>query len=165
MTEKDFERIYNSLWSRLYSVAYSYVRDVTTAKEITQDVFVNFWLKRESLPVIENLEFYLLRSVKNKIYDQFDKIASQEKLEKSIALQMTEATNNTQEDFVYAETLEIVNQEIDQLPVTTKTIFKLSRFDRFSNAEIAGQLHLSGKAVEYHITKALKKLRLRLNIF
>ena len=78
---------------------------------------------------------------------------------------MTTQTENTEEQIVYTDTLDVVNQEIDQLPVMTKTVFRLSRFDRYTNNEIADRLQLSGKAVEYHITKALKKLRLRLNIF
>ena len=165
MTEKDFQRIYNSLWSKLYNIAYSYFRDRTTAQEVTQDVFVNFWLKVDSLSAIHDVEAYLLRSVKNKIYDQFDKIHSKEKLESNLANHVQLQSENTEEELVYAETLQLLNQEIDQLPTTTKTVFRLSRFDRYTNEEIAGQLSLSGKAVEYHITRALKRLRLRLNIF
>ncbi|HZI26149.1 MAG TPA: RNA polymerase sigma-70 factor [Chryseolinea sp.] len=163
MTEKDFERIYNSLWSKLYCVAYNYFRDKATAQEIIQDVFVNLWTKRDSIGEIRDIEAYLYRSVRNKIYDQFDKIASQEKLQKQISHQFKEEVDSTEEEIEYAETLERINHEIESLPDTTKRIFRLSRFDRYSNDEIAGQLHLSGKAVEYHITRALKRLRLRLN--
>jgi len=163
MTEKDFEKVYNSLWSKLYCVAYNYFRDKTTAQEIVQDVFVNLWMKRESINEITNLESYLFKSVRNKIYDQFDKIASQEKLKQQVALQSSEKTDSTKEDIEYADTLELINQEIDLLPTKTKKIFRLSRFDQYTNDEIAGRLHLSGKSVEYHITRALKRLRLRLN--
>lgn len=163
MTEKDFEKVYNSLWSKLYCVAYNYYRDKTTAQEIVQDVFVNLWLKRDSTSQIVDLESYLFRSVKNKIYDHFDKIACQEKLRQQIALQVVEETDSTKEDIEYAETLELINHEIDLLPAKTKRIFRLSRFGQYTNDEIAGRLHLSGKAVEYHITRALKRLRLRLN--
>jgi RNA polymerase sigma-70 factor (family 1) len=163
MTEKDFEKVYNSLWSKLYSVAYNYFRDKTLAQEIVQDVFVSFWMKRKSIDGIIDLEAYLFRSVRNKIYDQFDKIASQEKLKRQVALQVSEKTDTTKEDIEYAETWELINQEIDLLPSKTKEIFRLSRFGQYSNDEIAGNLHLSGKSVEYHITRALKRLRLRLN--
>ena len=165
MTEKEFERIYNALWSKLYGIAYSYFRDRTTAQEVTQDVFVNLWLKRDSLPAILDMEAYLLRSVKNRIYNQFDKIHSREQLERKITPMITTQTENTEEQIVYRDTWNVLNNEIDQLPVMTKTVFRLSRFDRYTNNEIADRLQLSGKAVEYHITRALKKLRLRLNIF
>ena len=163
MTEKDFEKVYNSFWSKLYCVAYNYFRDKTMAQEVVQDVFVKLWMKRESVQEIVDLESYLFKAVRNKIYDQFDKIATQEKLKQQVALQLTEATDSTKEDIEYAETWELINQEIDQLPSKTKEIFRLSRFGQYSNDEIAGNLHLSGKSVEYHITRALKRLRLRLN--
>ena len=120
-------------------------------------------MKRESANEISDLESYLFKSVRNKIYDQFDKIASQEKLKQQVALRSSEKTDSTKEDIEYADTLELINHEIDLLPTTTKKIFRLSRFDQYTNDEIAGRLHLSGKSVEYHITRALKRLRLRLN--
>jgi RNA polymerase sigma-70 factor (family 1) len=163
MTEKEFEGIYNSLWAKLYSVAYNYFRDKTTAQEIVQEVFVNLWMKRDLLDGVKDMDAYLFKSVKNRIYDQFDKIASQEKLSKQLSLQVNEETETTSEAVEFEETLELINHEIDRLPAMTKEIFRLSRFDRYSNDEIAGRMHLSGKAVEYHITRALKRLRLRLN--
>jgi RNA polymerase sigma-70 factor (family 1) len=165
MTEKQFERIYNALWSKLYGIAYSYFRDRITAQEVTQDVFVNLWLKRDSLSPIHNVEAYLLRSVKNRIYNQFEKIHAREKLERNVFSTMSVQTENTEESVVFADTWEVVNHEIEHLPVMTKTVFRLSRFDQYTNNEIADRLHLSAKAVEYHITRALKRLRLRLNIF
>jgi RNA polymerase sigma-70 factor (family 1) len=133
------------------------------AQEIVQDVFVNLWMKRESVGEIMYIESYLYKSVRNKIYDQFDKLASQEKLKQQVALQVTERTDSTKEDIEYAETWQLINNEIDLLPSKTKEIFRLSRFGQYTNDEIAGSLNLSGKSVEYHITRALKRLRLRLN--
>lgn len=163
MTEKDFERIYNSRWSALYGLAYNYFRDKTMAQEVIQDVFVNLWLKRERLSEIKDIEAYLFKCVKNRIYDQYDKIAASEKLEKQISLHLKDQTDCTEEELEYTETLQLINAEIDQLPDTTRKIFRLSRFERYTNDQIAGKLHLSAKSVEYHITQALKRLRLRLN--
>ncbi len=73
----------------------------------------------------------------------------------------SDEVNNTEETVEYEETLALLNQEIARLPDTTRTIFKLSRFERYTNEEIARQMQVSAKAVEYHITVALKKLRLR----
>jgi len=163
MTEAEFEEIYDLFWHKLYGLAYNYFRDKTTAQELVQDVFVNFWMKRENMGHVEDLGAYLFRSMKNRIYDHFDKIASQEKLVRQAKQTFSEEVRNTEETVAYDETLELLNHEIDKLPDTTKTIFRLSRFDRYTNDEIASRLHVSGKAVEYHISQALKKLRLRLD--
>lgn len=163
MTDAAFEEIYDLFWAKLYSLAYNYFRDKTTAQELVQDVFVHLWMKRSTLNNIHDIDAYLFRCMKNKIYDKFDAITSRERLIKNATQQFTEENYNTEEAIAYQETLELLNQEINKLPPTTQTIFRLSRFDRYTNEEIATRLQVSAKAVEYHITLALKKLRLKLN--
>lgn len=163
MTEVEFAEIYDIFWGKLYSVAYNYFRDQTTAQELVQDVFVNVWMKRAELARVQDLGAYLYRCMKNRIYDQFDTLASREKLIRNATRQYTEEVNATEETVAYEETLALLNQEIAKLPSTTRTIFKLSRFDRYTNEEIARHMQVSAKAVEYHITVALKKLRVRLD--
>ena len=51
---------------------------------------------------------------------------------------------------------------IDQLPEKTKIIFKYSRVEDLTISQIAQRTELSPKAVEYHITKALRALREKL---
>jgi len=163
MTEAELEEIYDLFWGKLYTLAYNYFRDQTTAQELVQDVFVSLWMKRTELGDVNDLSAYLFRCMKNKIYDQFDTISSRERLIKKATQQFSEENHNTEEAIAYEETLALLNQEINKLPPTTQTIFRLSRFDRYTNEEIATRLHVSCKAVEYHITLALKKLRPRLN--
>ena len=163
MTEAEFEGIYDIFWGKLYGVAYNYFRDKTIAQELVQDVFVNLWLKRDVLPEIKDLHAYLFRCMKNRIYDQFDKITCQEKLIKNATERFSEEVHSTEETLEYEDTLALLNQEIAKLPPKTQTIFRLSRFDRYTNEEIASRMHVSAKDVEYHITVALKKLRLNLN--
>ncbi|HEY9008926.1 RNA polymerase sigma-70 factor [Ohtaekwangia sp.] len=160
LTEKDFEKIYDAYWSKLYNLCYCYFKDRSICQEVVQDVFVKLWLRRDKLPVIEDLNAYLYRALKNKIYDQFDKISCQQKLKKSAASQLKVETHCTEEQLEYEEALSLINSEIEKLPDTTKAIFRLSRFDRYTNDEIAKRLHVSSKAVEYHITSALKHLRI-----
>ena len=161
--DEEFKRLYQAYWSKLYALAYNYFRDKTTAEELVQDVFVHFWEKRNDLARINDYNAYLLRCMKNKIYDQFDKIAVQEKLIRNASLQQTEGVCATQELVEFEDTLALLNEEISKLPPTTQTIFKLSRFDRCTNQEIANRINLSSKAVEYHITVALKELHLHLD--
>lgn len=56
----------------------------------------------------------------------------------------------------------IVDNTLKQLPEQTRLIFKLSRIDNKSANEIAGELGISIKSVEYHITKSLSLLRKKL---
>jgi RNA polymerase sigma-70 factor (ECF subfamily) len=52
-----------------------------------------------------------------------------------------------------------ITQVIDQLPDKCKTVFEGSRVEGLSNIEIATKYQISVKAVEKHISKALKIFR------
>ena len=56
----------------------------------------------------------------------------------------------------------IVEETLCQLPQQTRMIFQMSRNEGKSNMEIASEISISEKTVEYHITKSLKALRLSL---
>lgn len=52
-----------------------------------------------------------------------------------------------------------ISFSLEKLPARTQEIFMMSRYNGLKNKEIADQLGLSTKSVEYHITSALKQLR------
>jgi RNA polymerase sigma-70 factor (ECF subfamily) len=66
-----------------------------------------------------------------------------------------------QEIFV-TEIHEILQDTLARFPEQTRLIFEMSQFGNMSNKEIAEKLGLSVKSIEYHITKALKVLRVTL---
>ena len=53
----------------------------------------------------------------------------------------------------------LVQKALGSMPAQTRDILIRSRYQSQTNKEIATELHLSVKAVEYHVTKALKILR------
>lgn len=156
----EFEKLYYTHWKRLYRRGYAYLRDKTTAQELVQDVFVKVWTKRGELGHVKNMEAYLLQCLKNKLYDHYDKISCQERLKQHSLENYQEEIHPIEEGIAYEETLGMINSELEKLPVTTSTIFRMSKFGRYTNNEIAAEMQVSAKAVEYHITQALKKLRI-----
>lgn len=51
---------------------------------------------------------------------------------------------------------------IHYMPEQTRRIFEMSRFENKTVKEIAEETNITAKGVEYHITKALKVLRINL---
>lgn len=162
MPDKAFESLFDNLWEQLYSAAFRYVRDQSIAEEIVQDVFVSFWLKRSQLSAVLDITPFAIRAVHNLVYNHFDKQSIRQQYLLNVSKSGIRTVDSTQQHVEFNETLSLINAEIEKLPDTTQQIFRLSRFDRFSNEEIASRLQLSVKSVEYHVTQALKHLRLRL---
>jgi RNA polymerase sigma-70 factor (family 1) len=165
LTEEKFAQVYKALWEKLYCVGYNHLRDKSLTQELVQDVFVKLWLNRAEIKHVNDVEAYLSTALRNKIYDHFDSIACRKKHTKYALESFSEERYAVDETMVFNEGLSVVGEELKKMPKTTQMVFRLSRFSRYSNEEIAIKTRLSGKAVEYHITQALKKLRIRLTIF
>jgi len=146
-------------------MSYNYVRDKTIAKELVQDVFVKLWLKRDQVSHIEDPEAYLLRCLRNRIYDHYESAARGRRLGAEAFSESSRKVYTMEEDVVFNEGMSVIDEELEKMPEKTRMIFRMSKFDQYSNDEIASTMHLSGKAVEYHITQAVKKLRVRLALF
>jgi RNA polymerase sigma-70 factor (ECF subfamily) len=65
-------------------------------------------------------------------------------------------------DFLSGEVEEAIKKAILELPKKCQLVFSLSRYSDKSNKEIAEELEISVKAVEKHISRALRELRIKL---
>lgn len=151
-----FEEIYNRYWFKLYCIAYKQTTLQHEAEELVQNLFVRIWKNRDSA-VIKSLGPYLVISLRNMIVDHIRKKVSERKLKENIDVQ--EAANLTEEELNRSLLLNTVENVLQELPEKTQAVFRLSRYENKSVKEIAGHLQLTEKAVEYHITKAIKLLR------
>lgn len=149
-----FESLYRKYWKRLYDFASAKTRDTNVAEEIVQDLFVNLWEKRESLQVV-NLQSYLFTAVRNKVIDYYkEKIFSE--------LENVE-TASVPDYPIFLDELEAAMQvAVAKLPEKTRQIFLLNRFESKTARQISMQLHIPERTVEYHITQALRALRILL---
>lgn len=165
LSEESFSKLYEALWQKLYNVGYNHLRDKALAQEIVQDVFVKLWLNRNEMKQIENAEAYLLKALRNKIYDHFDSVACRQKHHNLATENFSEEHDAVDDIIVFNEGMSVVDDELKKMPEKTQAIFNLSRFHKYTNDEIAAKTEMSPKAVEYHITQAIKKLRTRLTMF
>lgn len=63
------------------------------------------------------------------------------------------------EELFSEEARRLVNETLDRLPEKTRTIFIRSRFDGKSYKEIAAEMGVTVKSVEFEVSKAMKILR------
>jgi RNA polymerase sigma-70 factor (family 1) len=156
--EKAFREIYERYWKRLFSLATFKTNSQEIAEEIVQELFVRLWERRKIL-MITHLESYLFTALKYQIISHLRQVIAQRSVVEPTG---NEASTDT-EDFLTAQTIQTaIEQGIYQLPEKTQAVFRLSRFEEKSHKEIALALDLSEKSVEYHITQALKFLRVYL---
>ena len=159
-----FEQIFKQHWHRLYLIARSRLQSHDEAEEVIQSIFSSLWEKRESL-LITNLPFYLQTAVRNSIIDLIRSRVTKQKYWDYYKVFIPDQQAVTENAIDFDDLNGAVEEAVNHLPEKSKKVFQLSRFEGRSNKEIAKLLHLSEKAIEYHLTKSLRDLRLHLKDF
>lgn len=167
--EKNFRTVFITYFESLEVFAKAYVVDEDIAKDMVQEVFANLWVKRSSLPQQLDLKSYLYQSTRNNCLNHLKQLKVQNKYEKRTRdnyqdlLLNYEALNQLNFDSLsYQELQKSLSEAIAELPPKCREVFEMSRYNGMKNKEIAEHLNISIKAVEGHITKALKLLKNRL---
>ncbi|TGE14235.1 RNA polymerase sigma-70 factor [Hymenobacter elongatus] len=162
--ELAFAEIYERYWLPLFKVAHRKVNSREGAEEIVQELFLALWNRRREHS-IQKLSSYLNAAVRYQVLDWIkSKMTHGAYLSYARTHQAT-ADRGT-EEAVAADDLSLaLASSLNALPGHTREVFRRSRLEHQSVREIAGYLNLSQKTVEYHLTRALKVLRVRLKEF
>lgn len=156
--EAAFREIYERYWRKLTSIAIFKTSSREVAEEIVQELFVSLWEKR-AMSQITHLESYLFTALKYKTISYIRQTINNRML---VEASDYDAVTTLQE----YQTVSVLQNQIEEaiacLPEKTQMVFRMSRFEEKSHREISHLLNVSEKAIEYHITQALKVLRISL---
>ena len=161
--ERAFDTVFKQYYKPLCQFSYSFIKDQNTAENLVQEVFVKLWEKRENITNIDNLLSYLMGMVRNQSIDFLRKEKTNSKV--YIQLRPESSENTTEEQISKNEFEEKLLKSILNLPERCRTAIEMSRFDGFSNKEIAQKMEISVKGVEALIGRSLKLLRSELQEF
>jgi RNA polymerase sigma-70 factor (ECF subfamily) len=160
--QKAFTKLVDLYWNKVYSHALAYVKSSPRAKEITQDVFLRLWNKKEALNEVVDFKSFLFVLGKNQIISAMRK--KLEDLTNNDFLETPEDVLLPDKQLEFKEEYLRILEAIDQLPPTRKLVFRLSRLEGMTYDEIAAELHISRNTVKEHIVLALNFLRTYLHV-
>lgn len=158
---KAFEQIFKKYWQKLYLVAKAKLLSHDDAEEVIQGIFSTLWEKRRTL-IIHDLSRYLLVCVKNRVLNHIRTNITKEKYWAHYRAFLPTHNDVTTEAVAFDELDHALQDAVESLPEKSRQVFRLSRVEGRTNAEIANMLALSEKSIEYHLTKSLKDLKVRL---
>lgn len=156
-----FKELYDRYWLYSYRLAVKKLGREDLAQEMAQQLFENLWDKRDRL-IITNIKAYLTISLKNLIIDYVRRNIREESYLDHLKAYFDQSYGTVTETYEYSELSDMVYTLLARLPEKTRQVFELSRFEYYTIPEIAQQLNLSEKAIEYHLTKSLRFLRANL---
>jgi RNA polymerase sigma-70 factor, Bacteroides expansion family 1 len=167
-----FEKLYFDLQPRLYAFSRKFIDDIEQAKDAVQDVFLEFWERRQTINVQTSVRSYLFAMIQNKCLNlirtqkQSDRYNSYAEIKlKEAELYFYEDDQTAYKSIFFKEIESIFDKSVAELPDNQREIFVLSRQEGLSNKEIAERLDISVRTVENHIYRSLKRLRESLKDF
>lgn len=169
LNPNSFAELYATYYQKCFLFTKSYVHDRFVAEDIASEVLIKLYevIRNEE---INNVSAYLLTLLKNKSLDYLKNLATRKKAYNHLSELGNEELNfrissleECDPNIIFSKEIQhIIEKTLSELSSQTREIFVLSRYENLSNKEIALQLDMSVKNVEYHMSKALKSLRLSL---
>ncbi|HMQ43786.1 MAG TPA: sigma-70 family RNA polymerase sigma factor [Mariniflexile sp.] len=122
----------------MYVKAFSILGDRNIAKDVVQEIWISVWERRTKIDNT-NIEGYLFRAVRFKIYNQFRTLKYRDKLIEEFVQNYKSQipVNTTDEHIQFKDTETIIFSTVNGLPKKCKQVFQLSRFEGLKNNEIA----------------------------
>ena len=155
--EQAFKDIFSSYYSGLCAYASQFI-DFEEAQEIVQDVMVWLWENNDVFIAESSLKGYLFKMVKNRCIT----LINRNELKRRVLCNIHEKMKHVYEDpdfYIVEELSQRIEKALSNLPETYREAFELNRFKDMTYKEIADQLQISPKTVDYRICQALKLLR------
>lgn len=165
----DFSKIYKDYYKRSFAFVKSYVFDDMISEDIVSESLVSLWRVMKDkevehplsllLTILKNnsLNFLKMQERRNTAMESMQTI-----MEHDLSYRINCLTACDPSEVFSSEIKDIIEKTLSTLSPQTREIFELSRYDNQPVKEIAETYHITEKAVEYHISKALKALRIAL---
>lgn len=154
-----FSILYESCWYDLYKTAYFKTADKQQAQDIVQELFITIWNNGIPEKAGRTIREYLFSALRNRILNYFRDQAVQEKhraaLDEALAI-LPDTTTSLAE---VNDLGKLIEREISQMPRAVRTVYRMSREEGYSAADIAHKLKVSPQTVRNQISVALKRIR------
>ena len=151
MAQINFNSIYTSYYRKSYLFAFSYVHNEQVAEDIVSEAIIHLWelSKEREIPSVEAI---LITYIRSKALNYLKHIQARE----NVIQNLQDCDPN---EILSEELRAKVKTLLEGMSVNTRVAFIRNRLDGKTYREIADELGMSVKGVEYHIGKAIKILR------
>lgn len=152
-----FRTLYDRYWQRIYQKACQRV-DSDTAKDMVQEVMTTLWRRRNEVSTSENGEIggYLFTAIKYRVISHY--AYSKSEIQNQDVFEILSDAGSWQ-TIETKEFRAFIESEISRLPARMQQVFRMSREEDSSIADIADQLNVSEQTVKNQLTEALRRLR------
>nr|WP_255409833.1 RNA polymerase sigma-70 factor [Flavobacterium sp. 2] len=158
MNETYYKELFYSLYPRLVSYSYSFVKNNFLAEEVVGNVMLQLWENRVKFEKIVDVKSYLYTMVRNGSLLILKKEQKVIKLNDELSHETLDFDFNILEEELYAT----LTQALNSLPEKCKEVFELSCIEGLKYKDVAEQLNISINTVKSQRARAIELLKVKL---
>lgn len=156
-----FDEIFTRYYTSLCALANLYVKQTEVAENIVQDLMLWLWENRSELQIRGSLSHYLFTSAKNRCLTYLSREALRSNRLSDLRVDVAEPFG-VPDIYQLEELRQNIRRAVEELPEPYREAFEMNRFENRTYKEIAEELGISAKTVDYRIQQSLKILRVKL---
>lgn len=153
------EQLFHYYYPRLYCFSKTFLKLEDGIDDILQEVFLKIYQNRKNIKNTDTFQSYIFTITRNLLLNELRSRLNEHKAKENLFRKSVAKEYLITDKIEFLELQEKVNQIIETLPDKRREIYLLSRREGLSHKEIAEQLNISEKTVEYHIGQALTVLK------
>ena len=144
---------------RMYGAKLSF--DQGVIKDAIQDVFIKIWDCRTTLPEVENVKLYLLKSLRNRLINLWKKEKTRKNNASYDAVDQISIESMIIMQELKKEQLVKLHFHLQNLPIRQREVIHLKYFQNLKTAEIAEMLNINSQSVSNSIYRGLNTLKFK----
>lgn len=162
---QQFEHQVREHKNQIYGFACSLLRDEVTAQDVTQDVFIKLWERREEIDYERALP-WLMRVTRNACIDQLRRRQTRQKTMSVDTESVARATSGRRLPDRQAEASDMkdyLHRALNDVTEPYRSVLALRELQELKYQEISDTLDMPLNTVKVYIHRGRKKLRKRLS--
>ena len=160
--KRAFAVLYNLYAGKCLHFVASIIKDQDAAKDVTHDIFVKVWLKRDVISKVDSFSAYLFRMARNAVMDRLESEVIRRRFVTESLVVSEEFRMCVDEKVSIDELQVLIFNAVSRMPEQRRKIFMMSRYKGVPNIEIAEMLGINIRTVENHLTNALSDISVAL---
>ena len=157
MNQFEFVNLVQPFKNKVFRLARRLLISVEEAEDVTQEMLMRLWHKKENLEQYKSVEAFAMTMTKNYCLDQLkSKRASHLKIENR---EFNDNSINLENQVENEDTLNWVERILEQLPVQQKMIVQMRDIEDYDFEKIAEILEMNETAVRVALSRERKTLR------
>ena len=160
--KKSFEDLYNQYFQALINYGFRITKNENLIEDAVQELFISIWNNRTNLSEVNEVKFYLFRSLKNRILRQLEKDIFDKSEDVDVYLDLLISISEEQKKINSEQlntNLDTLQRAIAHLPLRQQEVINLKYYHDFTLDEIAKLMDVNKQSVSNLLFRSYAILR------